>query len=132
MLQRHHLQYIPNTLDVKLTTSFRRCDVTCLPGSRFLKHTPADRHVCLLLTSGWREVDDVTPRTDGKLKQLTQLFGNMKNSRSPDSAVIRDQPDVGGNPPVTSAAPSRKSNVVKKGIKNFFSLAPKFQKTLKR
>ena len=39
--------------------------------------------------TAWREVDDVTSRTEGTLSTLSQLFTNVKNSRHPEAATIK-------------------------------------------
>ncbi|XP_064627052.1 ankyrin repeat and fibronectin type-III domain-containing protein 1-like isoform X3 [Lineus longissimus] len=72
--------------------------------------------------SSWREVDNMPPRSDGKLKLLDTLFTNIRNARPADASEIKDT--VGESP-----LHQRKPNV-KKSFKNLFT-APKFQKNLK-
>lgn len=112
--------------------------------------------------SGWREVDNVLPRSEGKVAVLDELFESIKNARPADASEIKGKLTklavkfvsnstnkflsnrmhilqkefhfwwfTGSNNEGTSPMHPRKSNM-RKSIKNLFSSAPKFQKTLKR
>ena len=42
-----------------------------------------------LVTSGWRDVDQTMPRSEGKLKILEELFTQVKQLRPADAPVIK-------------------------------------------
>ena len=77
-------------------------------------------------SAGWREVDSLKPRPEGRLKLMDTLFANIKNSRPSDASAIKD-----GLTPAGSPIHPRRSNM-RKSLKNLFASAPKFQKTVKR
>lgn len=71
--------------------------------------------------SSWRDVDNSTlSRTEGKLKLLDELFSQVKHLRPADASELKD--NVGDSPL------QRK----RKSLKNLFTSAPKFYKSLKR
>ncbi|KAL3877491.1 hypothetical protein ACJMK2_035191, partial [Sinanodonta woodiana] len=72
--------------------------------------------------SSWRDLENSIPRSEGKMKILDDLFAQVKQLRPSDASEIRES-TIGSTSPVL-----RK----KKGFKNLFSSAPKFQKSLKR
>jgi hypothetical protein len=39
--------------------------------------------------SSWREVDNMAPRSEGKLKLLDTLFTNIRNARPADASEIK-------------------------------------------
>lgn len=39
--------------------------------------------------SGWREVDNVLPRSEGKVAVLDELFESIKNARPADASEIK-------------------------------------------
>ncbi|XP_052070242.1 ankyrin repeat and fibronectin type-III domain-containing protein 1-like isoform X3 [Mytilus californianus] len=72
--------------------------------------------------SSWRDVDgNAMSRTEGKNKLMDELFSQVKHLRPPDASELKD--NTGGDSPQ-----QRK----RKSIKNLFTSAPKFYKTLKR
>ncbi|XP_052780793.1 ankyrin repeat and fibronectin type-III domain-containing protein 1-like isoform X3 [Mya arenaria] len=81
---------------------------------------PATSNPLYGIPSSWRDVDNTPPRSYGKLKILEELFTQVKSLRPADAPLIKDTPG--------SSSPVRK----KKGFKNLFSSAPKFQKSVKR
>ncbi|XP_078317877.1 ankyrin repeat and fibronectin type-III domain-containing protein 1-like isoform X2 [Crassostrea virginica] len=71
--------------------------------------------------SCWRDVDNSTlSRTEGKLKLLEELFSQVKHLRPADASELKE--NVGDSPL------QRK----RKSLKNLFTSAPKFYKSLKR
>ena len=42
-----------------------------------------------MAAAGWREVDEVKSRLDGKLEMLDHLFASIKNSRPADASEIK-------------------------------------------
>ncbi|KAL8574570.1 hypothetical protein ACOMHN_047287 [Nucella lapillus] len=70
--------------------------------------------------SSWREVEGTVSRLEGKVQSLQVLFDQVRRSRPPEAAEVKD----------TSSAdsPQQKKRI---SIKSLFS-APKFQKTVKR
>ena len=78
------------------------------------------------IPSSWRELNGAVARAEGKLKLMEDLFVNVKNSRPADAPEIKDPTSQTGSP-----MHGRKTNM-RKSIKNLFTSAPKFQKSLKR
>ncbi|OPL33204.1 hypothetical protein AM593_10499, partial [Mytilus galloprovincialis] len=71
--------------------------------------------------SSWRDVDgNAMSRTEGKNKLMDELFSQVKHLRPPDASELKE--NTGGDSPQ-----QRK----RKSIKNLFTSAPKFYKTLK-
>ena len=75
---------------------------------------------------GWREIDGYKARDEGKLCLLDDLFSSIKSSRPADASEIKDARTPGSSP-----LHPRKSTM-RKSLKNLFSSAPKFQRSLKR
>ena len=75
---------------------------------------------------GWREIDGYKARDEGKLFLLDDLFSSIKSSRPADASEIKDARTPGSSP-----LHPRKSTM-RKSLKNLFSSAPKFQRSLKR
>lgn len=75
---------------------------------------------------GWREIDGYKSREEGKLNLLEDLFHSIKSSRPADASELKDARTPGSSP-----LHPRKSTM-RKSLKNLFSSAPKFQRSLKR
>ncbi|BFZ17311.1 hypothetical protein BsWGS_20349 [Bradybaena similaris] len=73
--------------------------------------------------SSWREVEDIPSRLEGKVASLYTLYHQVKRSRPPDTAEMKDILNKG------TESPMQKKRI---SIKNLFVSAPKFQKTIKR
>ncbi|XP_070186846.1 ankyrin repeat and fibronectin type-III domain-containing protein 1-like isoform X2 [Littorina saxatilis] len=71
--------------------------------------------------SSWRDVEGAVSRFEGKLQSLQVLFDQVKRSRPPEAAEVKDSG--------STDSPLQKKRI---SIKNLFLSAPKFQKTVKR
>ena len=80
----------------------------------------------IILVPGWREIDGYKARDEGKLCLLDELFNSIKSSRPADASELKDARTPGSSP-----LHPRKSTM-RKSLKNLFSSAPKFQRSLKR
>ncbi|XP_076458760.1 ankyrin repeat and fibronectin type-III domain-containing protein 1-like isoform X2 [Babylonia areolata] len=70
--------------------------------------------------SSWREVEGTVSRLEGKVQSLQVLFDQVRRSRPPEAAEVKDT--------CSTDSPQQKKRI---SIKSLFS-APKFQKTVKR
>ncbi|CAL1541751.1 unnamed protein product [Lymnaea stagnalis] len=73
--------------------------------------------------SSWREVDGIPSRLEGKVASLHALYHQVKRSRPPEAAEMKDILNRGAESPLQKKRIS---------IKNLFVSTPKFQKTVKR
>ncbi|XP_059176927.1 ankyrin repeat and fibronectin type-III domain-containing protein 1-like isoform X2 [Physella acuta] len=73
--------------------------------------------------SCWREVDGIPSRLEGKVASLYTLYHQVKKSRPPEAAEMKDILNRGAE------SPMQKKRI---SIKNLFVSTPKFQKTVKR
>ncbi|XP_067128446.1 ankyrin repeat and fibronectin type-III domain-containing protein 1 isoform X2 [Centruroides vittatus] len=75
--------------------------------------------------SCWRDVEGESPRVEGKMGKLDDLFNQIVDSGptySPEVKALADLADT----------PQQQRRQVRKSIKNLFTPAPKFQKSMKR
>ncbi|XP_022242200.1 ankyrin repeat and fibronectin type-III domain-containing protein 1-like [Limulus polyphemus] len=76
--------------------------------------------------SSWKDVENKTTRGIGKLQELENLFSQVIKSRPAYASEVK------GILEQVTDTPQQQRRQVKRGIRNLFASAPKFQKTLKR
>lgn len=77
------------------------------------------------IPSCWRDVEGESPRVEGRMGKLDDLFNQIVNSGPTYSPEVRALADL-------ADTPQQQRRQVRKSIKNLFTPAPKFQKNMKR
>ena len=75
---------------------------------------------------GWRDTDNRRPRLEGLLRELGDLFNQVRNSRPEHASEIKAI-ETGQETPMNQRKAQKK-----KSLMQLFTPAPKFQKNLKR